>query len=95
MKLFTQKGTQQLACIQCGCSTCPLKQSHKCARAYFGSQAITLFRRAIKASQKCLTKFIKIQLSLFESLVLSAEHRPHYREGCAATFRLQKKVFFF
>ena len=51
-------------------------------------------KRAITISQKCLTKFIKIQLSLFESLVLSAEHRPHYRESCAATFRLQKKVFF-
>ena len=44
MKLFTQKGTQQLACFQGGCSTCPLKQSHKWARAYFGSQAIALFR---------------------------------------------------
>ena len=47
------KATQQLAClviIQGGYSTCPSKQSHKCARAaQFGSQAITLFRKELLA----------------------------------------------
>ena len=42
-----------------------------------------------KASYKCLTKFIKIRLSLFESLVVSVKLGPHYREGWAATFRFQ------
>ena len=50
LKLFVHKGTQQIAqvvIIQNGCSTCPPppppppKQSHKCARAWFGSQVIS------------------------------------------------------
>ena len=47
LKLFVHKGTQRLAClviVQGGCSTCSPKQSHINARAWFGSQAITLFR---------------------------------------------------
>ena len=56
LKLFVHKGTQQLACldiIPSGCSLCPPppRQSHKYARAQFGSQAITLFLSGLQLNR--------------------------------------------